>query len=487
MQDTRADIEELVLEYNLARIYLAEEEEEEEANIVVSLRDITERKRAEEALRKSEEEARRLAQVNAVMAEIGRIISSKLNIGEVYERFADEVRKVLLFDRVTINMPNAEENILTVPYASGILVSGRQPGDKFPLAGSFTEVGIRTRTPMILHAENENEVANRFPGLLPVFRAGLRSMMIIPLISRDQTIGVLHFAATKRNAYNNADLEIAERIGDQIAGAIANAQLFDQRKQAEEELRKAYDEVKQTQAQLIQAAKAEVIGRLASSVAHEVKNPLAIILQGIEYLSANVPADKENVSLVLKYIADAAKRADNIAKGLMDFSGASEMKKGPEDLNSVIKSSLLFVKNLLDKSQVRVIEELGEDILPLNLDRGRIEQVFLNLFLNAIDVMPGGGQLKVRTYHKRLTEVSEEAEDREGETAVIAEIEDAGTGIPADIIDKVFDPFFTTKQDKGGTGLGLSVVRNIMEIHGGEITIENRKDRSGVRVTLTFK
>ncbi|MDO9351492.1 MAG: ATP-binding protein, partial [Deltaproteobacteria bacterium] len=470
MQDNRADIEELVLEYNMARIFLAEEEEE--ASIVISIKDITERKRTEEARRRSAEEARRMAQENAIVAEIGRVISSTLNIEEVYQHFAEEVRKVLLFDRVTINIVDVEENIVTVPYATGIPVPERQPGDNFPSAGSFTEVPIRTRRAMIFHPENENEVANRFPGLLPVFRAGLRSMMMIPLISRDEVIGVLHFAAIKPNAYTNIDLELAESIGAQIAGAIANAQLFEERKRAEEALKKAYTELKQTHAQLIQAAKSEVIGRLASGVAHEVKNPLAIIMQGIDYLSANVPLDKANVSLTLKHINDAVMKADNITKGLLSFSSEQEMKKMPENLNSIIESSLLFVKNLLDKYHIEVIKEFGKDIPSLNLDKSRIEQVFLNLFLNAIDAMPGGGQLKIRAYNKELTAVEVSSGEREifkpGETAVIAEIEDTGTEIPADIMDKIFDPFFTTKRDKGGTGLGLPIVRNIVEMHNGE-------------------
>jgi len=124
-----------------------------------------------------------------------------------------------------------------------------------------------------------------------------------------------------------------------------------------------------------------------------------------------------------------------------------------------------------------MIKELEKDILPLNLDKSRIEEVFLNLFINAIDAMPGGGQLKIRTYNKEPTEFSEGAGPGEGnflkpgETAVIAEI----------------DPFFTTKQNKGGTGLGLSIVRNTLEAHDGRIKIENRRDRSGVRVTLSFK
>ncbi len=483
MRDNRADIEELVLEYNMARISLAEEEEEEEeASIVISINDITERKRAEAALKESEAVALRLAEQNAIVAEIGRIISSTLNIEEVYARFADEMRKIMPFDRIVINIVNIEKNIVTASYAAGIPVPGRQPGDIFPLAGSLAEEVVRTRKALIFQPENEDEGLNRFPGLFPVVRAGLRSSMNIPLISRDKPMGILHFIATKPNAYTQDDLRLGQKIGAQITGAIVNAQLFDEGKRAEEALTKAYAELKEAQARLIQAEKAEVIGRLAGGVAHEVKNPLAIIMQGIDYLSANVPVEKEDVSLALKYMNDAVKRADNIIRGLMDFSQASEIKMAPENMNSIIESTLLFVKNLFDQHRIEIIKELGKGIEPLDLDKNRMGQVFLNLFLNAMDAMPGGGQIKVRTYKEEQTE-----DGGPGETVVVAEVEDTGAGIPEDVLNKIFDPFFTTKKCKGGTGLGLSVVKNIVDRHGGEIKIENRRDRSGVRVTVRFK
>ncbi len=189
---------------------------------------------------------------------------------------------------------------------------------------------------------------------------------------------------------------------------------------------------------------------------------------------------------------DAVKRAD-IITALLHFSRATEVKKAPENLNSIIETSLWLVRQLLDKYHIEVIKELGKDIFPLNLDKSRMEQVFLNLFLNAVDAMLGGGQIKVRTYKEEVTEVEEEVGSgagdifRQGETMVIAEVEDTGTGVPEDILDKISAPFFTTKQGKGERGLWLSVAKNIVEMHKGKIKIENRRDRSGVRVTLMFK
>jgi PAS domain S-box-containing protein len=199
--------------------------------------EITERKRAEETLRKSEEIAKRIAQENAIMAEIGRIISSSLNIEDVYEQFAREVHKLIPFDGIAINVINHKEGTVTVPYVAGINVLGCQPGDIMPLEGSVTGLVARTRSGLLIQTTKRIELKNEFPTLLTAFDAGLRSVMAVPLISKDQVIGAIHFRSTKSNAYSDQDLRLAESVASQIAGAIANAQLFIERARAEEVLR----------------------------------------------------------------------------------------------------------------------------------------------------------------------------------------------------------------------------------------------------------
>ncbi len=121
-----------------------------------------------------------------------------------------------------------------------------------------------------------------------------------------------------------------------------------------------------------------------------------------------------------------------------------------------------------------------------------MEQVFVNIFLNAIQAMPEGGTLAVKTYTKQLTVVDRNLGSRKadhfriGETVVMVEVEDTGTGIPGNQLSEVFDPFFTTKSTGKGTGLGLTVTKKIIDLHGGTIDIGNRKE-GGVRVTIMFK
>jgi len=283
-----------------------------------------------------------------------------------------------------------------------------------------------------------------------------------------------------------------------IVGVMGVSQDITERREAEAlrqanaELKKSHEELKGAQLQLIQAEKLQSAGRLAAGVAHEVKNPLAIILMGVDYLSKHLTVADPDPAMVLRDMHDAVKRATSVVGGLLDFSAPTELDLNSEELNSVVEQSAMLVKHELTKYQITVVKQLGGDLPLLTLDRNKIEQVFVNIFLNAIHAMPQGGALTVKTYAKQLTEVSHDVGFREadrfrvGETVAVAEVEDTGTGIPESQLAKIFDPFFTTNPTGKGSGLGLAVTNKIIELHGGTIDIRNRKE-GGVGVTIMFR
>jgi signal transduction histidine kinase len=276
----------------------------------------------------------------------------------------------------------------------------------------------------------------------------------------------------------------------------SNRQLKDEiekRNLAEKALQTAFTQLKETQAQLIQAEKMEIVGRLSSGIAHEVKNPLAIILQGVEYLSRKVSPQQEDQLSTLQYMSDAVARADNIVKGLLDFSGVSPVQIQSQELIPIVEKSLILMKHSLDKYHIELVRDFVNVLPQVKVDKNKIEQVFLNLFENAVQAMSKGGQLKVKISADRVSEndegVGKRKEDifRPGEEVIKIEIEDTGPGIPVNLLDKVFDPFFTTKRHIGGTGLGLSIVRSIIEMHRGKIKIANKQEGPGVKATVWFK
>jgi len=257
-----------------------------------------------------------------------------------------------------------------------------------------------------------------------------------------------------------------------------------------EEVKFAHSELRDVQLQLIEAEKMKSIGRLSAGVAHEVKNPLAILKMGIDFLSGQ-KLEGEHTSMILKEMNDALARADGVIRGLLDFSAPKQLEVKRENLNKIIVDGLKLVRGEM-KGSFEIERDLQPNLPPLDLDAGKISQVFVNLFTNAIHAMGEGGTLSVRTFTKQLTGVGANVGDsrsesfRVGRNIVVAEIDDTGNGIPEDKLAKIFEPFYTTKPTGKGTGLGLSVVKTIVDLHGGTIDVRNLHD-AGVRVTLMFQ
>jgi diguanylate cyclase (GGDEF)-like protein/PAS domain S-box-containing protein len=186
--------------------------------------------KAEEEQRRHRDIAEKLAGETAIIAEIGRLIGSTIEIDEVYERFAVEAGKLIHFDRLAINLCRLHENRLTVAYVFGADIPLRNYGDSTEMEGTLSEAVMHGRTSMLIQPDNNVEsiakIVRQIPELAMTFQVGLRSLLSVPLIYRDEAVGVLHFRTTRQNAYTERDIHLAERIGRQIAGAITNARLF---------------------------------------------------------------------------------------------------------------------------------------------------------------------------------------------------------------------------------------------------------------------
>jgi PAS domain S-box-containing protein len=237
-------------------------------------------------------------------------------------------------------------------------------------------------------------------------------------------------------------------------------------------LHNAYEDLKHAQIQLIQAEKIKMVDRLAAGVAHEVRNPLAIITMGLGYLESNLPRNQPAATTILASMHEAVKRADTILSELMDFSSSRLMDLAEQDIGQLADRSLLLIKHELDLRHIEVVRDFAPGVPLQRVDRIRIEQVFVNLFMNAIQAMPDRGRLTVRTLCTATG-------------AVVAEICDTGHGIPAAQLEQVFDPFFTTKPVGTGTGLGLTVSRSILLQHGGDLVLANQPG-GGVCARMLF-
>jgi len=265
-----------------------------------------------------------------------------------------------------------------------------------------------------------------------------------------------------------------------------------ERKRIELELINAQKRIKETQFQLIQAEKMKVVGGLASGVAHEVKNPLATIMYGLTYLSQQFGGSNQKVDSVITNMQEAVDKANAIITDLLNFSGQTRIAKKKENVAVVVDKAIELVNHEFSRHKVMVTKHMDKTLPKIDVDRNRIEQVLINLLLNAVHAMPNGGKIRIEGSTRVLLEDLEDFPHlnrnvfKAGDHIVVLTIEDDGPGIPTGQFDKVFDPFFTTRRNEGGVGLGLSVSKNIMDIHEAGIFLENIRN-GGARATLVFK
>lgn len=258
--------------------------------------------------------------------------------------------------------------------------------------------------------------------------------------------------------------------------------------QSVQELALAYSRLKESQEEVLQAAKFGAIGQLASSVAHEVRNPLAIIMQAIEYLENKIALEDKDIIQVAK---NNIKRANTIVSTLLDFSKAKKLNIMLEDINSIVEDSIILTRYTNLKDRVKVFKELSEDLPKVLVDRQKMEQVLVNLNLNAIQAMPKGGNLFLRTYLTEFSRMQEAPENKLNHSPLLArkavtiEIEDQGVGISEENMKNLFRPFFTTKGEMLGVGLGLSVAKDIVTMHNGQIEIKSKVNQ-GTKVIITL-
>lgn len=218
----------------------------------------------------------------------------------------------------------------------------------------------------------------------------------------------------------------------------------------------------QAEQQLHHAQKMEAVGRLAGGVAHDINN----LLQAFAGLTHGLKRSAKNPEAYLDRVAELSglvKRGASLTRQLLLFSRRESDRTEQLDLRQVVGATEKLLRHLLRENIVLVLHQADRP-LPIEADQGRLEQVIVNLAVNAQDAMPGGGTLNMRT-------------TIEGDRRAVLEVTDSGHGIPEEIIDKVFEPFFTTKDGDQGTGLGLSVVHGIVTQFGGTITVDSKVGR----------
>jgi len=245
-------------------------------------------------------------------------------------------------------------------------------------------------------------------------------------------------------------------------------------KDLEEEVQKKTAEIYKAQEHLINTEKLSSLGRMAAGVAHEINSPLTGIVTFSHLMLTRTPPDHTQDIEDLNIIIDQAERCSKIIKGLLGFSRKTSSEKCMINLNTLIENTLAMVRHQSRFYNILFDLQMDSSLPEVNIDPNQIQQVFLNLLINAADAMEKKGKITLAT---RLVE-------NDGARFVEVEIADSGPGIPENIRSKIFEPFFTTKPVGKGTGLGLAVSYGIIKKHEGTIFI---KDSSGIGASFCIQ
>jgi len=236
-------------------------------------------------------------------------------------------------------------------------------------------------------------------------------------------------------------------------------EVYDALREKLNELRRRNEKIRIFEEQLVKANKLSVLGELASSTAHEIKNPL-ISIQGFAR-RIGTTEDRDKLEKYAKFIEEEADRLTQVLAKLLGFSRMDEPKKDLQNMNDIVDDTVLFMEHHLTRfKNVAISVEKKPDLPMVHVDRIHVQQTMVNLLMNAAQAMPEGGRIQIRTGMN--------------DQYVFIAITDTGIGIKDEDLDRIFEPFFTTKEKEQGTGLGLSLCKRLIEANAGKIEVESK-------------
>ena len=415
-------------------------------------RDISERKKSEENLRWE-------SSVNAALAGLSRTMISSSDISAIAGVVLDHAKQITEspLGYVTYIHPQDGEKIgcvqtaepeghrridISIPSDKTVPEEGDR-GPFFRVLDLNSEKPFFTNSPSELqeafHLKNKEEYPDR--------------ILCTPVVLKDKLMGRIALADSPR-AYDRRDLEAVQRLSDMYALA----------------LQRHWREVEQEKlaAQLRQANKMEAVGTLAGGLAHDFNNLLMGIQGNTSLMLLDLDPDHPYYEQ-LKYIEQYVQSGSNLTRQLLGFARGGKYEVRTSDLNELVAKSLKMFARA--KKEINIYPEYEEKLLPVDVDPGQIEQVFINIYVNAWQAMPSGGAVYVRTENEVLTEQHTVPFELKPGRYVKVSITDTGPGMNELVRQRIFDPFFTTKEMGRGTGLGLASAYGIVKNHGGIINV----------------
>ncbi|PIX23944.1 MAG: histidine kinase [Deltaproteobacteria bacterium CG_4_8_14_3_um_filter_43_13] len=371
----------------------------------------------------------------SALFDIGKVITETLNLEKVLETIVEKASHLMNTKVSSLMLLNSggDELVIKAVHGGGMDYNTLKPNLK--VDESLIGQVVRTKKPLMI-LDVRKEKGYRHLDLAK--KVGLCSLLSVPMMVKERIIGVINTYTAAQHRFTSEEIQLLSSLADQSAIAIENARLYEQMIGLEERIR--------------ETEKLGVLGEMAIEVAHEIRNPLTIVKMLFHSLS--IP-DKKDATI----IENELDRMNRIVTQFLNYARGEKPEQQKMDINQVLENTLLLVEHRLSQQRMK----LKKTLLPLpsiSCYPEKTAQLFLNLFLNAIDAMEDGGEL----------EVSSEAIGG----FIQVKIKDSGSGIPESIKERIFQPFVTTKAK--GLGLGLAIVHRVVEEHRGKIEVDSTPD-----------
>lgn len=377
-------------------------------------------------------------------------ISSALDLNILLTRIAHRAQTLVDARGAELGLYNEKEQVVTIVVSETPWEN--LPGLNIPVMEGIAGKMAVSGEPIVVRDYNA------WPGrLLPERQAPFRAAAGVPLKIKGQVIGTLTVMDDRVDkSFSEDDIQLLELLSPQAAISIGNARLY-------QELQERIEAQRRAESNLIRSARLAAVGEMAASVAHELNNPLTTVTGFVELVMNDLDAASPQHA-DLELALQEALRARGVVRSMLDFSRPAEVQHIKADLNELVGQVLTLTRHMMNISGVFLHLELRDNLPWISADVNQIQQVLHNLIYNAVQAMPSGGVLTIRT----------STLEKDGSYWVIAQIVDTGVGIPPENLDRIFEPFFTTRVNNKGTGLGLSVSYGIIESHGGFIEVTSQ-------------
>jgi signal transduction histidine kinase len=412
------------------------------------------------------EEAEGRARNLELIHEVVQQVIGLTNPQEVAEITADLLARYFAYELATVFIADERGNLTIGGFggASQQVVRRAMKSVAYPVIGGITGHVFETGDGIVVNDVLQDQRYHPIKG----WQAG--SEMCVAIREGLKILGIIDVESSSRHAFTQNDFIALESLAGILASVITSADQYQrlqstisQLRAMQVELRSRMEAQRSAENRLIQAAKLAAVGEMAAGIAHELNNPLTSVTGFSELAMESLPKTTEtykDLELVLK----EARRARDVVRRLLDFARQSESTRANASLNEVVEDVVALSRHLIHTSGVELKLSLEPDLPWVSMDSNQMKQVLLNLVHNALQAMPLGGDLEVKS----------ESVSRNNRAGVMVSVCDSGLGIPPAELARIFEPFYTTKGDQGGTGLGLSVTYGIVTDHGGQIDVESQ-------------